>query len=152
MDPRTRGRRLDEALALCKRLWTEEKISHEGNFYQFEEIMFEPKPVQQPHPPVYIGGESDAALKRTALLGDGWYGVGHTPETVKPVLDKLAQTCESEGRNFSDLHLITCGEINSDKELQAWQETGLHQLVVTPWRKGGEAVSSLEKFSKDYLQ
>ena len=66
LDPRTRGRRLDEALAVCKRLWTEEVVAHDGDYYAFDEVMFEPKPVQRPHPPIHAGGESEAALRRAA--------------------------------------------------------------------------------------
>ena len=55
-DFHTRGKRMDEALEICIRLWTEERISHHGRFYDFETVMFEPKPVQKPHPPILIGG------------------------------------------------------------------------------------------------
>ncbi|UCE84844.1 MAG: TIGR03619 family F420-dependent LLM class oxidoreductase, partial [Deltaproteobacteria bacterium] len=72
LDPRTRGRRLDEAIEVCKRLWTEETIEHRGEFFSFDPVMFEPKPIQKPWPPLHIGGESEAALRRAARLGDGW--------------------------------------------------------------------------------
>jgi len=51
-DPATRGARLDEALLVCRQLWTQQTITHRGRFYQFDELMFEPKPVQHPHPPL----------------------------------------------------------------------------------------------------
>lgn len=82
LDPKTRGRRLDEAIEVCKRLWTDDVIEHHGEFYDFGPVMFEPKPVQDPHPPLVIGGESDRALRRAARSCDGWIGMSHTPETV----------------------------------------------------------------------
>ena len=72
LDPSTRGRRLDEALAVCKRLWSEEVVEHHGEFFDFEPVMFEPKPVQKPWPPIHVGGESEAALRRAARDADGW--------------------------------------------------------------------------------
>src|SRR5256714_10889599 len=82
LDFHTRGRRVDEAIAVCKHLWTEETIEHHGEFFDFGPVMFEPKPVQKPHPPVLVGGESPGALRRTARYGDGWIGLDHTPESV----------------------------------------------------------------------
>ena len=58
--------RVDEVVEVCKRLWTEETISHHGEFFSFDEVAFEPKPVQKPWPPILVGGESKAALRRAA--------------------------------------------------------------------------------------
>lgn len=88
-DPRTRGRRLDEALSVCKRLWTDEVIGHHGEFYDFDPVMVEPKPLQKPPPPILVGGESDTALRRAALAGDGWVGLGHTAQSVAEPIAKL---------------------------------------------------------------
>ncbi|MGH9187762.1 MAG: TIGR03619 family F420-dependent LLM class oxidoreductase, partial [Acidimicrobiales bacterium] len=90
LDFHTRGRRLDEALAVCTRLWTEEVVEHHGEFFDFAPVMFEPKPVQKPWPPVHVGGESDAALSRAARLGDGWIGITHTVESVRRPVEALA--------------------------------------------------------------
>src|SRR5262249_37146047 len=64
LDFGTRGRRVDEAIDVCKRLWTEPEVTHRGEFFSFEGAVFEPKPVQRPHPPILVGGESKAALRR----------------------------------------------------------------------------------------
>ena len=78
LDFARRGARLDEALDVCRRLWTEETIEHHGDFFDFGPVMFEPKPVQKPHPPMIIGGESPAALRRAARH-DGWIGLSTPP-------------------------------------------------------------------------
>ena len=83
LDFATRGRRVDEAIEVCKRLWTEETVTHHGEFFSFDEVVFEPKPVQRPWPPILVGGESKAALRRAARLGDGWLGMGHTFESAR---------------------------------------------------------------------
>src|SRR5205814_2937942 len=82
LDFHTRGRRVDEAIDICKRLWTEDTVEHHGEFLDFGPALFELKPVQKPHPPVLVGGEPAGALRRTARYGDGWIGLAHTPESV----------------------------------------------------------------------
>ena len=65
----------------CRRLWSEETITHDGPHFAFEEVAFEPKPPQGSIP-ILVGGESATALRRAAWLGDGWIGMSHTPDTV----------------------------------------------------------------------
>ncbi len=98
LDFATRGRRVDEAIDVCKRLWTEETITHDGEFFAFRDVVFEPKPVQQPWPPILVGGESNAALRRAARVGDGWLGMGHTFESAAPKIDTLRRLLGENGR------------------------------------------------------
>ncbi len=151
MDPKSRGRRLDEVLAVCKRLWSEDVVAHTGEFYQFEPVKFEPKPLQRPHPPIHIGGESTAALRRVARHGDGWYGVGHTLTTVEPVLKKLREIVRAEGRDPDQLEIITASEVSSRDDLRRWEDLGVTRLVVNPWRRGREAVDGLKRFADEVL-
>ena len=81
IDPASRAARLDEAIGVCRRLWTEETITHDGPHFPFAEVAFEPKPVQRPIP-IFIGGESAPALRRAGRLGDGWIGMANTPESA----------------------------------------------------------------------
>lgn len=148
MDPKTRGRRLDEVLGVCKRLWVEDSVAHDGEFYQFDSVMFEPKPLQRPHPPIHIGGESVAALQRLARYGDGWYGIGHTLATIEPVLDKLRDIVRAEGRDPDQLEIITAADVSTRDELNRWEDLGVTRLVVCPWRRGREAVAGLERFAE----
>jgi probable F420-dependent oxidoreductase len=68
-----RGAYSDEALAIMQTLWMQEDPQFAGTYYTFNGMKFSPKPVQQPHPPIWIGGSSHAALRRVARLGDGWH-------------------------------------------------------------------------------
>lgn len=151
MDPTSRGRRLDEVLGVCKRLWSEDTVAHEGEFYRFDAVKFEPKPVQRPHPPIHIGGESTAALQRVVRHGDGWYGIGHTLATIKPVLKKLRELADAEGRDPGQLEIITAADITTPDDLRRWEELGVTRLVVSPWRRGGDAVAGLERFAAEVL-
>ncbi|NQX89589.1 MAG: LLM class F420-dependent oxidoreductase [Halioglobus sp.] len=151
LDPRSRGRRLDEALAVCQRLWTEDSITHNGAFYRFDAVKFEPKPVQRPHPPILVGGESPAALRRTVRLGNGWYGIGHSLDSVQPVLKRLREIAQEEGRDFDELLLVTAAEVTCRDELARWEDLGISRLVVTPWTRGHDAVAGLTRFAEEIL-
>jgi len=71
-----RGRRFVEGLQVMKALWTQSRASMSGEFWQFENVAMEPKPMQKPHPPLWFGAREAVALKRAARLGDGWMGAG----------------------------------------------------------------------------
>ncbi|MBH66816.1 MAG: hypothetical protein CMM58_00525 [Rhodospirillaceae bacterium] len=107
-----RGKVTDEYLEIFKELWTNEKPSYDGNYSQFSDIYFKPKPVQKPHPPIWIGGESKAALRRVAKLGDGWFPAANNPKfiikdpsSLKGRVDTLKAVCDDEGRDFEDLDI-----------------------------------------------
>jgi len=74
-----RGKVTDEYLLAMRELWTSPNPSFAGEFVRFEKIGFDPKPVQPGGPPIWVGGESGPALRRTAKLGDGWYPIGTNP-------------------------------------------------------------------------
>jgi probable F420-dependent oxidoreductase len=74
-----RGAVTDEYVAAFRELWTSDAPHFSGRHVQFADIVFAPKPVQRPHPPIWVGGESGPALRRTARLGDAWYPIGTNP-------------------------------------------------------------------------
>jgi probable F420-dependent oxidoreductase len=78
VDPHTIVGRFTEGLRLMKALWTEPRVTFPGRFWQLEDAAMEPKPVQKPHPPIWIGGSHPAALRRAARLADGFFGAGST--------------------------------------------------------------------------
>jgi probable F420-dependent oxidoreductase len=101
-----RGRVTDEWLQAFKILWTEEDPRFEGRHLRFADVSFMPKPVQKPHPPIWVGGESPAALRRTARYGDTWFPIGNNPrhplDTVarfKEGVQRLNRAAEQSGRD-----------------------------------------------------
>jgi probable F420-dependent oxidoreductase len=74
-----RGARMDEAIPVLKQLWTEEHASFKGRFYTLDDVCAEPKPLQQPHPPIIFGGTNERALERAGRLGNGWVAGPATP-------------------------------------------------------------------------
>ncbi len=151
LDPATRGRRLDEAIVVCKKLWTEEVIEHHGEFYDFAPVMFEPKPVQKPHPPLVIGGESARALRRAAEHCDGWIGMSHTPETAAVQVARLRELEDRYGRADRPVEITVMGTPGSPSELAAWEDAGVDRLIVVPWRRSTEAVDGLRRFADTFF-
>ncbi|HJR03101.1 MAG TPA: TIGR03619 family F420-dependent LLM class oxidoreductase, partial [Methylomirabilota bacterium] len=104
-----RGAVSDEYLRIFKTLWTQDPASFRGEFYRFDALRCLPHPVQKPHPPIWIGGHSKAALRRVARLGDGWHPVGATPAVplrppeMRASLDELRRFTEAERRDFAAL-------------------------------------------------
>ena len=85
-----RGAVTDEYLAAFRELWTADKPRFAGKYVNFANLAFEPKPIQRPGPPIWVGGESGPALRRTAKLGDAWYPIGTNPSFPLDSLKRLA--------------------------------------------------------------
>ena len=102
-DPAERGRRADEALALMSRLWAGEKVAFAGRHYQWDGAQIAPLPVQQPLP-LWIGGHSPAAIRRTARIGTGWLGGLMPPEQIGPVIDAIRAELAKTGRAIDADH------------------------------------------------
>ncbi len=106
-----RGAVSNEYLEIFKKLWTEDAPSHDGKFYRFDSLRCQPHPVQKPHPPIWIGGHSRPALRRTAKYGDGWHPVGAVdaapllPDDFRAKMDMLRRLTEAEGRDPSKLDI-----------------------------------------------
>ncbi len=147
LDFHTRGRRLDEALAVCTRLWSEEVVEHHGEFFDFDPVMFEPKPIQKPWPPIHVGGESDAALRRAARLGDGWIGITHTLESVRRPVELLAKLRDEAGRSDRPFEVTLGGPVESRDDVARWEEAGVDRLMVAPWASSREAVDGMRRFA-----
>jgi probable F420-dependent oxidoreductase len=111
---RERGARVTEAIDVVRTLWRDSPASFKGRFTQFENVSIDPKPVQQPGPPIWIGGRSDAALARAGRQGDGWMSYVVQPERYAQSVDKIRAAAHTAGRRldgfaFSHLAFITLG-------------------------------------------
>lgn len=111
---RERGARVTEAIDVVRTLWRDTPATFKGRFTQFENVSIDPKPVQKPGPPIWIGGRSDAALARAGRQGDGWVSYVVTPERYGQSLAKIRAAAAAHGRaleGFTTAHLtfITVG-------------------------------------------
>ena len=144
---------MEEILSVMRRLWSEEHISHKGQFYQFDKVGFEPKPVNGSIP-ILVGGESDAALRRAARCGDGWLGMYHTPESAAIRVTELRAL--KEGRKNLE---ITIGQdrLPGLDDVRQFRDAGVDRLVIASrclWpgaRKSDEMVKGLERYADEVL-
>lgn len=103
-----RGARTDEYLQVLRTLWCDEVSTFSGEFYRLPPTRMYPKPVQRPHPPVHIGGESDAALRRTARAGQGWHTFNRAPADLEAPLARLDTVLAEAGRSRAEITVTVC--------------------------------------------
>jgi probable F420-dependent oxidoreductase len=98
-----RGAITDEAIAVMKELWTQDDPSFEGKYSRFSGMPFSPKPLQQPHIPLLIGGNSRAAIRRAVHLGNGWHPLAVSPEALHQGIHDLHEQARAVGRNVAEI-------------------------------------------------
>ena len=99
-----RGKRADEAIGLMKKLWSEANVNFKGQFYSVQDLTLFPRPYQQGGPPVWVGGRSQAALRRAGRLADGWLVSSVTPEEVAAGIEGIRTHAAEAGREVPDDH------------------------------------------------
>ena len=143
---RTRGRRTDEMLGVMKRLWTEEQVSHQGRFFGFQNTTLLPQPAQKPYPPIWIAGRSEAAMRRAALHGDGWYPYLFTVRRLKASNETIRQMAAEAGRDLEGFHwgLNQPTAISQDREeALGLAVANVGQRYVTPDRSAQDIAQAL---------
>jgi alkanesulfonate monooxygenase SsuD/methylene tetrahydromethanopterin reductase-like flavin-dependent oxidoreductase (luciferase family) len=103
IDPKTRGPRTDEALEVIRRLWTEDRVDFDGQFYKLSGVSITPKPVQR-ELPMWIGGSSEGAIRCTASFGTGWQSGFETPAEAGKVIAAIKVALAETGRTIDEDH------------------------------------------------
>jgi probable F420-dependent oxidoreductase len=148
-DWKTRGRRCNELIAALRVLFEQERPEFHGDFFDFDVIGFQPKPVQRPLP-IHIGGGGPPAIKRAALLGDGWYGL----PTAIPEIERLRAEAGRSDRRFEYSTITLQGPVPL-QTLEELAALGVHRVVVTPWpgtrvgEVGREGLDVVERYAKE---
>lgn len=144
-----RGQRVDEALAVCQQLWRDPVVEYHGQNFDFGPVMFEPKPVQSPWPPIHIGGDGAAALRRAATVGDGWIPMNHSVEQIPASAARISQLRQEAGRSAA--FDITMG-VGADLDaLRRAADAGVSRALVRPWSSGRQTIDGLRRFAQDIL-
>jgi probable F420-dependent oxidoreductase len=151
LDFSTRGARLDETIELCRRLWSEPVVSHSGRHFSFGPVSFEPKPVQRPHPPLHVGGESPAAMSRAIAHGDGWVGMHHSPESAAPVLERLREAART-ARRAAPLITTVAAHPGPAVPVDQWRDLGIDRLICAPWTSTRDALDGLRAFATRHIR
>jgi len=151
LDFDTRGARVDEAIEVCRQLWTEETIEHHGRCFDFAPVAFEPKPVQPGGPALHIGGDGLVALRRTATVGAGWIPMNHGVDELGPPLARLRELCEAEGRT-RPVQLTLHGDVERPDDVARYVDAGVTRVIVTPWSRTSEAIDGLARFAEEVIR
>ncbi|MEM7009442.1 MAG: LLM class F420-dependent oxidoreductase [Thermodesulfobacteriota bacterium] len=174
-----RGSRTNEYLEAIKELWTSDDPSYDGEFCSFSNIKFYPKPHTKPHPPIFIAGSSEYAIKRAAEYGDGWQPTWVSPDDVKDGISKLEQLSYQKGKDLSNftfsvrnrLEILDRGFIqNDDPEgndppylikgsvdeiiaiIKQYEEIGVSHMVLDPACESlDEIFKSIEIVTKEIV-
>jgi len=138
-----RGKRVEEQLAVLRKLWTQELVEFEGEFHDLPDVGINPRPDQQPIP-LWLGGRADPVLRRIARRGDGWLFPGDPLDELADRLEDLEGYLDDEGRSLDDLALVgrmdavgdASGAVSSDdpgawrEQVRGWRDLGATHLAV----------------------
>jgi probable F420-dependent oxidoreductase len=121
IDPAERGPRTDEHIEVLRTLWTQDPAAFDGRFTRFEGIVLATTPRREGGPPIWVGGNTDVALRRALRLGDGWHGFEVYPEDMPAVRERLARAGEELGRDPDGLTLsVVRGLIPPGREQESF--------------------------------
>ena len=167
-----RGRVTDDYLDTMIELWTQDRPEHRGPYYSVAGVRMYPKPMQHPHPPIWVGGNSAAAMRRAARVGQGWMPLFQLPESIAHLRASLASACEEFGRSPSEVRLtIGCRFGFSDgtdpdrqmlsgtsqqmrDDVRRYEDAGveeLHLVSAVPGATAGEILASWERFASEVV-
>ena len=127
-----RGQRADDHLEVMRSLWTEETSEFHGETYDLAPCRMYPKPIQTPHPPIHVGGESDGALRRVARLGQGWITFNRRPEDLAEPLARLDAVLADHGRSRQDVVITACPYFHATtpEMVKEYADAGVDRLIV----------------------
>jgi F420-dependent oxidoreductase-like protein len=143
--------RLSEALQILKSLWTQPTTTFEGRYYTLRDAVFNPKPVQKPYPPIWIGAGGDTTLRLVARHADVWNATFAEPDEMRQMIEKLDAACAAVGRDPSEIRRSAQvrwdGESTDEvvEKSAALAELGFTEQIVYLW--GGHAPRSAEKLA-----
>lgn len=129
---RDRGRIADEYLAAIIELWTSDSPQFDGEYVSFKDVVFEPKPAQKPHPPIWFGGDADPMLKRAARYGSGWFPWLTRPEDIPERIGFIKSQPTYDGRPFEVLYGMGASRIGEG-----------HQVVDDPTQRPGMSADEI---------
>jgi probable F420-dependent oxidoreductase len=151
IDVKRRRAHVREQMLAMQALWSQETAAFEGEFVRFEASWQWPKPVQQPRPPVLIGGAAGPTLfAHIAEYADGWLPIGGAGLAV--ALDGLREAVAARGRDFADLHVVPMGVQPDPRKLDYYRSLGVTEAVLRiPSDTRETVLPVLDAFARDYL-
>jgi probable F420-dependent oxidoreductase len=144
----TRFKLMRERILAMKALWTEEEAAFHGEMVNFDAVWLYPKPMQQPHPPILLGGSSDYTLKRVVEFCNGWFPIARPGFKPKEAIGRLRRVASAAGRDFSTLTISVFGAPADNAALTEYRDAGIHRAVLPiPDLSRDEIMGLLDKYS-----
>ena len=151
-----RARRTREYIEVMRKLWGEEKSTHDGEFVKFKDVRSFPKPAQGAKVPIIFGGESAPALRRVADYGTGWFGFNLNPEQAAQKVARLKELLRERNRDPQSVEMIVSPYLQgvTREDLSAYNELGISELVMTfsPPENDAQLQGALEKFAREWVE
>jgi probable F420-dependent oxidoreductase len=154
---RERGRRANEAIEICRRLWTEDHATYAGKIFQLHDVTMLPKPVQPGGPPIIVSGRSEAAIRRAALLGDGYMpylftAVGETHEEAHRVaVEHLSRRYNQPFENLVERYCALGTPEECVERLQRFVDAGARHFILSPLCDNAALGQHLEAYAREIL-
>lgn len=145
---KTRFARMRENVLAMKALWIQEEAAFHGDFVNFDDCWAYPKPAQDPHPPIILGGETDYTLRRIVEYGDGWLPRARHGFDAAENMARLARMAEAGGRDASEFSVSVFGAPDDKAMLDGWAEAGVTRALLTlPSEPRDDALRRLDRYA-----
>lgn len=134
VSPRGRGKRADEFIQVLKAIWTTDPVEFHGRYFQIPKAIIQPKPVQKPHPPIYLAAYAPTALKRVATLANGWNPTGISVDGMKQMIANLKEMAKAAGRDPASVEVVVRANLSftpQPLETEHWIFTGTLEEIKT---------------------
>jgi probable F420-dependent oxidoreductase len=144
----SRFRKLEEQMQALRELWTKDEATFKGEFEQFDAVWSWPKPIQKPHPPMVLGGETDHTLKRIVKYADGWLPRAIKPERVLDGMNRLKVFAEEAGRDPDSISVSVFAPPPKDDVVARFRDTTVERVILmVPPRNEAETLSRLDRYA-----
>lgn len=143
--------RFTEGVNVMKALWTQDRVTFDGEFWQLKDAAMEPKPVQKPHPPILVGGAFPQAARRAVRYGDGWAPIaGRGPDSeVVELLPRFRQMLSEAGRDPQSVPVTLFGVTEDADRLARYRDKGIARVVVMlPSAKSDAILPTLDRWAE----
>lgn len=145
-----RGARFEDAIVAMKKIWSDEVVEHQSDFLDLSGFKAHPLPAQRPHPPVLIGGTSDAAFRRVVRHGDGWIAPNHGLEALREMLLRLHRVAADEGRDPASISITAMWPYVKEKgALEQYRELGVERLITPLTALGGDPMRGIDALMRE---
>lgn len=144
----SRFRKLEEQMAALREIWTNDEATFHGQFENFEKVWSWPKPVQRPHPPLILGGETDHTLKRIVRSADGWLPRAVNPDRIIAGMERLKAFAREAGRDPATIPVSVFAPPPTDEVINRFKETDAERIVVmVPPRDTADTLRRLDRYA-----